>query len=131
MFEISVKTHFSAAHRLPGYAGNCANIHGHNWNIEVYVRGSQLNNSGMLIDFRELRRQVADQISTLDHTDLNTLPAFKDTPPTSEHIAHYLYQALAAHIDNERYHVHRVTVWETQNAASSYIAGDEPSPNRR
>ena len=130
MFEIRVTSHFSAAHQLPGYPGNCARIHGHNWNIEVYVRGKTLDGTGMLIDFRALRRVVAEQVEPLDHTDLNTVPAFRDTPPTSENIAAYLYRALAEKIDNPRHQVHRVTVWETQGAAASYIAGDPPAPDR-
>ncbi len=130
MFEISIKTHFSAAHRLPGYAGNCANLHGHNWTVEVFLRGRQLDEAGMLIDFRELRRRVADQIRDLDHRELNTLPQFRNLPPTSENIARGLCQALAADIDNERHYVHRITVWETQDSAASFIAGDDLRPSR-
>lgn len=130
MFEISIRTHFSAAHRLPGYAGNCANLHGHNWTVEVFVRGPRLDEAGMLIDFREVRRRVADQIRNLDHAELNTLPEFKDSAPTSENIARLLYRTLAADIDNERHAIHRVTVWETQDSAASFIAGDDPRPCR-
>ncbi|MCJ7810528.1 MAG: 6-carboxytetrahydropterin synthase, partial [Desulfobulbaceae bacterium] len=43
VFEIVVQSHFSAAHSLRGYAGDCARTHGHNWIIEVYVRCRELN----------------------------------------------------------------------------------------
>ncbi len=121
MFELSVKTHFSAAHRLPGYQGSCSNAHGHNWDVEVCVRGEQLDRLGMLIDFRQLRKQVTETLQPFDHSDLNTLPEFSVTPPTSEHIARYLFEALSAQLDSPSCRVHRVTVWETHGAAASFF----------
>ncbi len=120
MYELRVQTHFSAAHRLPGYAGSCANVHGHNWTVDVFIRGSGLDASGMLMDFRLLRQHVAGAIEHLDHTDLNNLPEFAQTPPTSEHIARHLFEAIGARIDNDLCRVHRITVWETAGAAASY-----------
>ena len=124
MYELSVKTHFSAAHRLPGYAGSCANAHGHNWEVDVCIRGPRLDAAGMRMDFRQLRRHVADALDHLDHTDLNTLPEFAATPPTSEHIARHLFETLTAQINQAGCRVHRVTVWETPHAAASYSDGD-------
>jgi 6-pyruvoyltetrahydropterin/6-carboxytetrahydropterin synthase len=46
IFEVYVQTHFSAAHRLEGYPGDCSRTHGHNWIIEVFVRCSALNDIG-------------------------------------------------------------------------------------
>ncbi len=122
MFELRIKTHFSAAHRLPGYEGSCADVHGHNWEVEVFVRGDRLNGIGMLIDFRQLRRQVGECLRRLDHSDLNELPEFASDPPTSEHIARYLFLALADRINDERCRIYRVTVWETHGAAASFFA---------
>ena len=47
MFEIFVKHHFSAAHKLVHYNGDCNNLHGHNWLIKVYARTTELNKIGI------------------------------------------------------------------------------------
>ena len=56
MYRLKIIDSFSAAHQLLGYAGNCESLHGHNWKVEVQVRGEQLNDIGILIDFKELKR---------------------------------------------------------------------------
>ena len=76
MYEVGVTTHFSAAHRLAGYDGPCAGAHGHNWEVEVFIRGSELDDLGMLVDFRDVKSTLSEILSELDHRDLNTLEAF-------------------------------------------------------
>ena len=120
MYELSVKTHFSAAHRLVGYAGQCANPHGHNWEVEIAVRGAQLNDLGILVDFRELKSAVREALQELDHCDLNSLPPFLKTNPTSENIARYLHERLSAKPISAGCRVSRVTVCETPGTAASY-----------
>ena len=124
MFELSVKTHFSAAHHLRGYAGACANPHGHNWEIEVFVRGEGLDRTGFLVDFRELKARLRSVLGELDHRDLNALPVFLRRNPTSENLAHYLFDSLAERFDAPRCRVHRVTVCETPGTAASYWASE-------
>ena len=83
MFEVSIKSRFSGAHRLEGYPGKCADLHGHNWDVEVFVRGERLNETGILVDFRRLKETVADTLAGLDHSDLSRHPAFAAKNPTS------------------------------------------------
>ena len=121
MFEVSVRSQFSAAHRLVGHAGACANVHGHNWEVEVFLAGETLNEIGVLLDFREIKNAVRDVLEPLDHKDLNALPAFgRQTNPTSENLARYLFEALAAGLDNSRCRVVRVRVSETPGTSASY-----------
>jgi len=120
MFEVSVVAHFSAAHRLAEDAGKCARLHGHNWEVEVFVRGEELNEAGMLIDFRELRRRVREEIEDLDHSDLNELAPFRDAHPTSENLARLLYGRLARKLNGVRCRVHRVGVRETPGTRAGY-----------
>ena len=120
MYEISVKTQFSAAHHLKGYAGTCSAFHGHNWDVEVYVRGATLDETGILIDFRVLRTGVQEILSDLDHRDLNTVPAFTDTNPSSENIARYLYEALSTRLNAPGHRISRVVVHETPGSAAAY-----------
>ncbi|MFC1497181.1 6-carboxytetrahydropterin synthase QueD [Verrucomicrobiota bacterium] len=120
MFEVSIKTHFSAAHHLEGYQGKCETQHGHNWDVEVFVRGKGLDETGILIDFRKLRDAVDDVMNKLDHRDLNTVVAFKDKNPTSENIATYLYSELAEKLNCDAYSICRVSVNETPGSKASY-----------
>jgi len=120
MFELCVKTHFSAAHRLRGYAGSCEAQHGHNWDVEVSVRGETLDDIGLLVDFREVKRAVKTVLDELDHTDLNCLPSFIEENPSSENIARYLYERVGLGLNCERYMVSRISVYETPTSQASY-----------
>ena len=120
IYEIVVQSHFSAAHSLKGYVGDCARIHGHNWAIEVYVRCRGLNDIGIGIDFRDIKQGVEAVLEELDHTHLNDLPPFRDRNPTSENIAHYLYKELGARLNTEAVAVSRIKVSETPGAGAIY-----------
>lgn len=122
MFELSIKTHFSAAHRLVGYAGPCANPHGHNWEVEVFVRGPRLNPLGMLIDFKDIKKAVRTAMDEVDHCDLNQLPAFVRENPTSENLARFLHERLSNLLNGADLQVHKVTVCETPGTTASYWA---------
>ena len=50
MYEIKVEAQFSAAHHLLNYEGECEKQHGHNWKVEVFVRGENLDNSNILVE---------------------------------------------------------------------------------
>ena len=58
MYEIKTEAYFSAAHHLLNYDGECEHQHGHNWKVEVYVRGESLDQSNILIDFKVLKRHL-------------------------------------------------------------------------
>lgn len=120
MFELSVKTHFSAAHRLVGYDGACANLHGHNWEVEIFVRGSRLNPLGMLVDFHDIKAAIRKVMKDVDHCDLNQLPAFLRENPTSENLARYLHGRLGGELNCAEHQVYKVTVCETPGTTASY-----------
>ncbi len=119
MYEVSVKTHFSAAHHLNNYPGACSEHHGHNWEVEVFVRGRSLDDTGMLLDFRDLKEALKDVIDIVDHKDLNMTTAFKNKNPTSENIAGFIYDEMSARI-NGNCTVDRVQVHETPGTTAVY-----------
>jgi len=121
MFELTVREEFSAAHQLRGYEGACENLHGHNWKVEVAVRGSQLNEIGILIDFKELKKALKEILSELDHQNLNALPAFFQENPSSENIARYIFQRLSEKLTDKSVEVFRVTVCETDRSCATYF----------
>jgi 6-pyruvoyltetrahydropterin/6-carboxytetrahydropterin synthase len=120
MFEVEVQTHFSAAHHLRNYQGACENPHGHNWEVVVHVRGEQLDEAGLLLDFKLLRSATKEILEELDHTDINTHEAFLVANPSSENISRYLHGKLSEMLDCARYGVYSVTVEETRGARATY-----------
>jgi len=122
MFELRVITRFAAAHRLTMVGTKCENLHGHNWKIEVFVKGSSIDAGGVLVDFGVIKRHVRELMESLDHKYLNELDYFQDgTPPSSENIAKYLADRLTDSLDLPGISVSRVTAWESDDASATYI----------
>lgn len=119
-FRLSVRTHFSAAHHLRGYQGDCANPHGHNWMVHVEVSCGKLNELGMAMDFRGVKAALKSVLAPLDHADLNTLPEFRDQNPTSELVARHIYRELARKLNGGDVRVEKVTLDETPSYGVTY-----------
>jgi 6-pyruvoyltetrahydropterin/6-carboxytetrahydropterin synthase len=121
MYKLTIRTSFAAAHNLINYQGDCENLHGHNWKVEVTVNARELDKAGLGIDFKVLKREAGFVINELDHKYLNENPAFQEISPSSEHISRYLYHRLSERINNDNITIDSVTVWESDNAsAGSY-----------
>ena len=120
MFEVRIETNFSSAHHLLNYKGNCENMHGHNWKVEVTLRGRELDKSNILVDFKILKKKVNEIIDYLDHKDLNELEAFKGESPSSEFIAKYIFEE----VKKEFSFVSKVSVYETPTSCATYFEGD-------
>jgi len=116
MFELKAQMYFAAAHHLLNYDGECENQHGHNWLVEVYVTGDQLDNSNILIDYKVLKKELKNVLDLLDHKDLNELPCFKGISPSSEMISKFIYQKLKEKVNI----LSKVSVWETNTSCASY-----------
>jgi len=125
MFELKVKTDFAAAHQLTMVGEKCENLHGHNWNVEVYVMGEHLNAAGVLVDFGDIKKQVRAIMKELDHKFLNELEAFKGIQPSSEQIAIYIAHRLQTCLEeatlDEAVRVSRVSAWESADACATYM----------
>lgn len=122
MFTLRVKTDFAAAHFLEGYPYECKRLHGHNFVVEVFVKGHNLDKLGMLIDFKVLKSIVRDEISRFDHELLNELPDFKGINPTSENISRVLFTNIKRRLSNINHdcELMRVRVWENENGYVDY-----------
>ncbi|HEX9004978.1 MAG TPA: 6-carboxytetrahydropterin synthase QueD [Blastocatellia bacterium] len=119
--EVMIEMGFSSAHALRGYQGKCENTHGHNYKVEVYVRGEKLNDIGLLIDFKDLKAATRKVVDYLDHKNINELPPFdKELNPSAEEMAGYFFHEVGSQINNDRVHVHKVRVWETDTCAATY-----------
>ncbi len=120
MYHLMIKTHFAAAHNLINYQGDCENLHGHNWRVEVTVSARELDTAGLGIDFKILKKQTNQLLDELDHKYLNDLEPFKKLSPSSENICRFLYEELARRLNNDNVQVEQVNVWESENACASY-----------
>lgn len=121
MYEIFVKHHFSSAHKLIDYDGECKKLHGHNWKVEVHARSTVLNDIGISLDFKEFKKIAREEIDKFDHVYLNEHPVFKDINPTAENIARILFEILSDKINNNDLKIHMIEVWESDNHGVRYF----------
>jgi 6-pyruvoyltetrahydropterin/6-carboxytetrahydropterin synthase len=120
MYRLTIQTSFAAAHNLLQYQGDCENLHGHNWKVDVTVAARELDKSGLGIDYKILKAETRRLLETLDHKYLNDLPMFKGLSPSSENIARFLFEELGRTLNNENVTVTIVNVWESDFACASY-----------
>lgn len=119
MYIIEIEDFFSAAHQLRGYHGKCENLHGHNWRVRVSVRGTELLPTGMLMDFGDLKKTVKEVLAALDHRFLNEREPFVAENPTTERIARYIYESVAARLPGN-VRMDAVTAWESEKSRATY-----------
>ena len=117
MFVLKIVTDFASAHSLRNYPGDCARLHGHNWQVEVSVCSNVLDDNGIAIDFREIKKQTKLVIKRLDHQYLNEIKPFDVLNPTAENIAKYFFDEVGLLINNENIKVKEVLIWETPRSA--------------
>ncbi len=120
MFELDITREFSGAHSLRGYNGDCKCLHGHNWIIQVFVQSEELDEVGIAVDFKALKKELDAILKELDHKYLNELEAFRDCNPTSENLARYIYKRLAAAVNDGKARVSKVRVCESLTSGASY-----------
>ncbi len=122
MFEVSVEQTFAAGHALRNYKGKCENVHGHNFRVQVIIEGEHLDNTGLLVDFLDVKELMLGVIARLDHQFLNEVPPFDELNPSAENIAEHFYTAMSRGLGNTpvSVRVREVKVWETDIQSASY-----------
>ena len=114
--RIGKQYEFSAAHHLPMTRENhpCHRMHGHNYTVEVEVRGDVEPLSGWIVDFHHLDQNIKPIIDRLDHQVLND---FIENP-TAENIAQHIMDEFPVK------YLFAVTVWETPKCWAKVINKD-------
>jgi 6-pyruvoyltetrahydropterin/6-carboxytetrahydropterin synthase len=121
MFEVSVEQTFAAGHALRNYHGKCENVHGHNYKVRITVAGERLDETGLLVDFVEVKRAMAAAIEYLDHRFINDLAPFDVINPSAENIAKYFYDRVREGLnEGDRVRISKVKVWETDTSSAVY-----------
>ena len=127
---------FCAAHRLYKYDGPCKNVHGHNYEVEITIQGTddQLNESNMVVDFKEVKQLLCSWIDeNWDHAFIHfsgdeiaykIVDAWSDgksfvigTNPTAEAMADFLLEIFNIRLKRSEkpYQVCKIKLWETKN----------------
>ena len=120
MYELTVDTHFDAAHCLKGYDGECARVHGHTWLVSVTVEAGELDELGLSIDFKDISAVLKDAVEKFDHQMLNELEEFKEMNPTSENLARFFYNLLSEKLNKRNVSVLSITVGESDSKRVMY-----------
>ena len=125
MFEVSVEQVFAAGHALRNYKGKCENIHGHNWRVQVVIEGEQLDGTGLLVDFIDVKDLMGSVIARLDHQFLNEVAPFDVKNPSAENIAEYFYEQMSTGLAATPVPVkiREVKIWETDIQSATYRPG--------
>jgi len=136
VYEVSVEGHFSAAHRLRGYRGDCERLHGHNYRVRAAVGVPELGADGLALDFRDLKTALREILAELDHRHLNAdVPEFAEGAqnPSAENLARYVFERLAGRRLPNGARPVRVTVWESPGCSVTYdgVRGPGPAPGGR
>jgi len=121
-FELMTETHFSAAHQLRDYPGDCARLHGHNWHIKLFVECNELDEMGLGIDYKIMKTELKAALEPWDHYNLNDVSPFDVLNPSSENVAAELYKEMVKRLENDRLKVSRIEVSETCTAKVTYWA---------
>lgn len=138
---LSISTHFSAAHRLahPNLSqednteiyGKCARPHGHghNYHLEVTVKGEIDSRTGMIVDLSALNQAIEDYVvEPFDHTFLNKdIPYFAEVVPTAENIALYISNLLRSPIQELGAKLYKIKLIESPNNSCEIYSTDSES----
>jgi 6-pyruvoyltetrahydropterin/6-carboxytetrahydropterin synthase len=123
MFEVTVEAGFSSGHYLRNYRGKCENPHGHNYKVFVTLIGQELDEAGLLLDFKLLKQVMRPVVDYLDHQKINDLEPFTTVNPSAENLARYFYQETEKQLREMtagRVKVKDCTLYETDTSFARY-----------
>ncbi len=138
---LTVGTHFSAAHRLAldslslaentEIYGKCARVngHGHNYHLDVTVKGEMDPRTGMVVDLVALHKLIDEKaVEPLDHTFLNKdITHFQNIVPTAENIAVYIAKLLDQPIRDLGAELHKINLVESPNNSCEILWSQDKS----
>jgi len=123
MFEVTVDAGFSSGHYLRNYRGKCENPHGHNYKVQVTLQGKELDEAGLLLDFKLLKQVLRPVVEYLDHQMINDLEPFTTVNPSAENLAKYFFDETNKQLSgmtNGRVTVKQSTIFETDTSRAVY-----------
>ena len=123
MFEISVTGHFRAAHHLRGPQGAREPPHEHDWRVTATLAGAELDETGVLVDFSQIKLRLNTLLRGLKDCNLNEVPAFSRRSSSAENVALHLGEMLAGALPRG-VHLRAVEVEEEPGCVARYLPAD-------
>lgn len=112
MYFVTKKMEIAGAHKLNlSYESKCQNLHGHNWIVTVFCKAKELNQDGMVCDFKHIKNKIHGK---LDHGNLNKILPFN---PTAENIAKWICDQIPE--------CYKVSVQESEGNIAIYESDPE------
>jgi len=122
-YEVNVSMSFRASHALPLPGGGIEEPHEHHWEVTATFRSGELDpQTGVVIDFLDVRAALDKITSPLNGRDLNTLDAFAGSSSSAERVARHLAEGLAAELPADC-GPYRVSVTEAPGCSAAYYPG--------
>jgi 6-pyruvoyltetrahydropterin/6-carboxytetrahydropterin synthase len=118
MYRLRVESEFDAAHKIEGYPGKCANLHGHTYRVEAFFLAEKLDSISVSADLRALKEQLRKITEQFDHTCLNDCQELGN--PTTENLSRYIYEKIKTNSSAEAT-IEKVRVWETPKSWCEYF----------
>jgi 6-pyruvoyltetrahydropterin/6-carboxytetrahydropterin synthase len=124
IWRLTVRDEFCAAHALRRYQGKCERLHGHNYAVAATVEGRALQpDTGLLLDFTDLKRMLKGVLEQVDHQFLNEVPPFDQINPSAEHVSRFIWRDLLSRLP-DAVRLHSVTVEEKNGQSATYMETD-------
>lgn len=131
MIYITRKEHFSSSHKLENpllskerneeIFGKCNNFHGHNYFIEVTLKGEPDKESNYVMDLKLLKKIIFEEIiEKVDHKFLNDLDIFNNIIPTTENMAVIFWKLLENRLKQYNAALYSVKLYETEKNFVEY-----------
>jgi 6-pyruvoyltetrahydropterin/6-carboxytetrahydropterin synthase len=120
VYRLRIETEFDAAHKIEGYQGKCAQLHGHTYKVEVFVLSKQTDSIGITFDLRLLKEKLLGITGRFDHNFLNDLKELGN--PSIENISKYIFLNMKDNLPDGVL-LERVRVWETPKSWCEYFEG--------
>lgn len=120
MYQLTIESHFDAAHALQGYQGKCENLHGHRFRVVARVRASKLDPIGLACDFTELKARLNEVLQRFDHINLSQVIPFDHINPSSENLATVIYNEMQDHLSGLPVSLYSIEVWESPECGAEY-----------
>ena len=118
MYELIIKSEFSAAHHLRNYKGKCEQVHGHNYLVDLFISAQTIGKSGLLMDFTHIKAVLRKVLDEFDHKDLNKVKDFRKLNPTAENIAFVIHSKLKNKMPKDVQL--KVCIWESLKTGAVY-----------
>ncbi len=117
MYRLRIESKFDAAHKIEGYEGKCAKLHGHTYKVEVFALAKEVDSIGISVDQKLLKDKLQKITERFDHSFLNE---FKEVGnPSMENLSKYIFKNLKDLPKGVT--LEKVRIWETPTSWCEYF----------